>query len=152
MARARAKIEVPAQVSAAEALWYDLDRWPSFVDGFHHVAKLEGEWPKAGARLLWDSTPAGRGRVVERVVAYEVRAGQTVEVEDPKLTGTQIVAFAPRAEGACEVALELRYALKDANPLTPLVDALFVRRALTESLRRTLARFGRELRAETELS
>ena len=152
MAQARAKIEVPAQVSAAEALWYDLDRWPSFVDGFHHVAKLEGEWPKAGARLLWDSTPAGRGRVVERVAAYEVRAGQTVEVEDPKLTGIQVVAFAPRAEGVCEVTLELRYALKDANPLTPLVDALFVRRALTESLRRTLTRFKRELRAETELS
>ena len=152
MGRARAKIDLPTQVSATEALWYDLQRWPAFVDGFHHVAKLEGDWPEAGARLLWDSTPAGRGRVVERVTSYEVRAGQTVEVEDPKLTGTQTVSFTPRPDGGCELALELRYALKDANPLTPVVDALFVRRALTESLRRTLTRFRRELGAETELS
>ena len=100
MGRARAKIDLPTQVSAAEALWYDLQRWPAFVDGFHHVAKLEGDWPEAGARLLWDSTPAGRGRVVERVARYEVRSGQTVEVEDPKLTGTQTVSFTPNSEDA----------------------------------------------------
>ena len=35
--------------------------------------------------------------------------------------------------------------------LTPLLDPLFIRRALRESLRRTLARFGHERRAEIEL-
>ena len=150
MATARAKIELPVQVSAAEALWYDLTRWPAFVDGFKAVAKIEGDWPRAGARLLWDSTPDGRGRVVERVVRYEVRRGQSVDVEDPRMTGTQTVTFTPVPQTGCEVALELEYRLKDANPFTPLVDALFIRRAFNDALRRTLARFGREVRVDAE--
>ena len=39
MAKSRASVELPAQISAAEALWYDLRRWPSFVDGFGAVAR-----------------------------------------------------------------------------------------------------------------
>ncbi|MFM9735696.1 hypothetical protein, partial [Streptomyces niveiscabiei] len=62
MGRAKASIDLPAQVSAAEALWYDVQRWPMFVDGFKAVVKREGEWPHEGARLQWDSVPAGRGR------------------------------------------------------------------------------------------
>ena len=151
MGTARASIRVPAQVSAAEALWYDTRRWASFVEGFAHVTKLEGEWPKAGSRVVWTSTPDGRGLVAERVTAYEVRGGQTVEVEDEKLTGTQSVAFRPAAKGGCEVTVEFRYALKDRNPLTPLVDGLFIRRAFGDALRRTLARFARELKADAEL-
>jgi hypothetical protein len=151
MGRAHAQIDLPAQVSAAEALWYDVERWPAFVDGFSHVARLEGDWPRAGSRLVWDSTRDGRGRVSERVVAYEVRSGQTVEVEDPRITGTQTVTFTPQGDGASRLELELRYRIKDANPLTPVVDALFVRRAFTDALRRTLARFRHELRAEREL-
>jgi hypothetical protein len=50
-----------------------------------------------------------------------------------------------------EVRLELEYELKQANLLTPLVDLLFIRRALRDSLRRTLARFGYERRAEMDL-
>ena len=151
MGKARAKIDLPAQVSAAEALWYDVQRWPSFVDGFSHVAKLEGDWPRTGARLIWDSTREGRGRVSERVVAYEVRSGQTVEVEDPRITGMQTVTFTPRPEGTSRLELELRYAIKDANPLTPVVDSLFIRRAFNDALRRTLARFRHELRGDLEL-
>ena len=152
MGRARASIELPAQVSTAEALWYDVERWPTFVDGFGHVAKLEGDWPRAGARLVWDSVPAGRGRVAETVTSYEVRAGQTVGVEDERITGTQTVTFTPKPEGACEVTLELRYSLKQGGPLSPVVDALFIRRAFSDALRRTLARFRRELRADAELA
>ena len=150
MARARAKIELPAQVSAAEALWYDVRRWPSFVDGFGHVAKLEGDWPKAGGRVVWDSVRGGRGRVVERVTGYEVRSGQTLEVEDPRIMGTQTVSFAPAAGGAT-ITLELSYQLKEGGFLAPVVDLLFVRRAFTDSLRRTLSRFRRELQFEREL-
>jgi hypothetical protein len=149
--RAHASIDLPAQVSAAEALWYDTSRWPAFVDGFAHVAKLEGDWPHTGARLVWDSVHAGRGRVVERVVHYEVRSGQTVEVEDPRITGVQTVTFTPRGDGVSRVDLELRYALKKPTPVTPLVDLLFVRRAFNDALRRTVSRFARELRAEQEL-
>ena len=47
MGRASASITLPAtRIADAEALWYDLTRWPSFVEGFKHVVKVEGEtWP-----------------------------------------------------------------------------------------------------------
>lgn len=151
MASTGARIEVDGTISEAERLWYDLDRWPSFVDGFGHMVKREGDWPRTGSRIVWDSIPNGRGRVSERVTAYEVRVAQTIEVEDPRLTGTQTVGFAPAGEGRCLVALELSYRLKQGGPLAGVVDALFVRRAVRDSLRRTLSRFARELRADREL-
>jgi hypothetical protein len=151
MARAKAAVDLDARPSAAEALWYDVTRWPAFVDGFGHVAKQEGDWPQRGARLVWDSTPDGRGRVVEQVVAYEVRRGQTVEVEDERITGTQKVTFTPREGGGSRLEVELDYRLKQAGFFTPLVDVLFVRRAFNDALRRTLSRFSRELAFEAEL-
>jgi Polyketide cyclase / dehydrase and lipid transport len=134
---------VPGRVAEAEELWYDPHRWAAWIDGFGHVAKLEGDWPQVGARLLWDSRPQGRGRVLERVVAYEPRRGQTLEVEDEKLTGVQTVAFEP-VENQVHVSLTLDYSLKNGNRI---VDLLFVRRALRESLNRTLTRFSHERRA-----
>jgi uncharacterized membrane protein len=148
--RAKAEIEVPGPISEAERLWYDLDRWPSFVDGYGHLVKREGDWPKTGARIVWDSVRAGRGRVSERVTEYEVRVSQTVAVEDPRITGSQRIAFAAVEEGRCRVTLELDYALKQGGPLGGVVDALFVRRAFRDALRRTLGRFARELRADRE--
>lgn len=149
MPRARAAVSVPGLASEAEALWYETRRWPTWIDGFGHLVKLEGEWPAPGARAVWESKPGGRGRVVERVAAYEARTGQTLEVEDEKLRGRQRVCFAP-GPGGVEVALELDYELKQRNPLTPLVDLLFIRRSLRDSLQRTLDRFRRELAAERE--
>ena len=150
MGRAKASISVPGRTAEAEALWYDTQRWPSWVDGFGHVVKLEGAWPAPGSRAVWDSKPGGRGRVVERVSAYEARAGQTLAVEDEKLQGTQTVTFEPGEDGV-EVALELEYELKHSNALTPLTDVLFIRRALRDSLRRSLTRFAHELRSDREL-
>jgi uncharacterized membrane protein len=149
MGKARASIALPGQVSMAEALWYDLRRWPAFVDGLHHIEKVEGDWPQAG-RVRWVSTPDGRGLVDERVTRYEVRVGQTVAVEDPRITGTQTVRFTP-TEGGCELAIELDYELKGANPFSPVVDALFIRRAFADALRRTLGRFKRELQGDLRL-
>ena len=151
MGRAHAEIEVPVPTSAAEALWYDTSRWPAFVTGLHHVVKVEGDWPRPGARVVWDSTREGRGRVSEHVTAYEVRNGQTLEVEDPRITGTQTIRFTPTEEG-CTVAVELRYDVKQGGFLSPLVDVLFVRRAFAIMLRGTLARFRREAVAEVELA
>jgi Polyketide cyclase / dehydrase and lipid transport len=151
VARVSASVTVPGLASEAETLWYDPQRWPAWIDGFGHVLKLEGEWPAAGARLVWVSKPGGRGRVVERVAAYEARTGQTLEVEDEKIRGTQRVAFQP-AEDGVEVALELSYELKERNALTPVTDLLFIRRAQRDSLRRSLARFARERRADIELT
>ena len=149
MGRARASVLVPGRAAEAEALWYDPTRWPSWVDGFGHIVKLEGEWPEVGARLLWASPPGGRGMVEERVVAYEIRAGQTVEVEDETFRGRQRVTFTPRPEDV-EVTLTLEYEIKDRNPLTPAVDLLFVRRAMTDALRRTLSRFSNVRKAEIQ--
>ena len=151
MPSVQATATVPGRVVEAEELWYDPHRWAAWIDGFGHVAKLEGEWPKVGARLLWDSPPHGRGRVEERVTAYEARTGHTLAVEDAKLRGTQTVAFEVASGDDVRVTLTLEYELKQTNLLTPLLDPLFIRRALRESLRRTLARFGHERRAEIEL-
>ena len=150
MRTVRAVQSVPGLASDAEALWYDPQRWPAWVDGFGHVVKLEGEWPAPGARAVWDSRPGGRGRVIERVIAFEARAGQTLAVEDEKLRGTQRVVFEPGSDGV-QVALELEYEIKGANVFTPLTDALFIRRALRESLKRSLLRFARERRADIEM-
>jgi hypothetical protein len=149
MGRAKASIEVPGLASDAEALWYDQVRWASWVDGFGHVVELSEKWPATGT-LQWNSTPEGRGRVLETVTAYEPRSGQTLAVEDSRLRGTQRVEFTPGPE-AVKVSLTLEYELKERNPLTWLVDGLFVRREMAASLRRTLARFARERRGDMEM-
>jgi Polyketide cyclase / dehydrase and lipid transport len=149
MGRASASIQVPGLASDAEALWYDPVRWAAWVDGFGHVVELDDGWPASGT-LEWDSTPGGRGRVLEVVRAYESRSGQTLEVEDGRLRGTQRVEFKPGPD-VVEVTLTLDYELKERNALTWLVDGLFVRREIAASLRRTLARFARERRGDLEL-
>ena len=146
---ASASITVRGRAAEAEALWYDPHRWASWVDGFGHVVELEGDWPNVGARLVWESPPGGRGRVRERVVAYESRTGQTVEVADASVTARRRVSFKPGPDEV-EVTLTLEYEIKDRTPLTPVVDHLFVRRAMTESLRRTLRRFVTERKAEIQ--
>jgi hypothetical protein len=147
--RASASIEVPGLASEAEALWYDPVRWAAWVDGFGHVARLPEAWPQAGT-VVWDSPPAGRGLVRETVTAYEPRSGQTLAIEDARLRGTQRVVFTPAAD-TVKVTLELDYELKERKPLTLLVDLMFVRRQITASLRRTLARFARERRRDMEM-
>jgi hypothetical protein len=149
MGRATAAIDVPGLASDAEELWYDPARWAAWVDGFGHVVDISDGWPAEGS-LRWSSTPGGRGLVLETVVAYEPRAGQTLAVEDGRLRGTQKVEFTPGAD-TVKVALSLDYELKERNPLTPLVDGLFVRREIAASLRRTLARFARERRGDMEM-
>ncbi len=139
-----------AIVAEAEALWHDLARWPGFVDGFATIGRLEGSWPQKGARVVWDSRPGGRGRVVEKVLSHEPGAAHSVRVEDPQLHGTQTVRFAPLGE-SCEVTLELAYELKRPGIGGAVTDVFFVRHALRESLRRTLERFAIELQADRDL-
>ncbi len=142
MGRVKAEVTVAALASAAEELWYDTNRWPTFVDGLAHVAKVEGDWPRAG-RVLWDTRVDGRGRVDERVTVHEARVGQSVSVEDEKITGTQRVEFHPTS-GGCRIVLALDYRLKMDPPRRQLID-FFTRRPMRDSLKRTLARFKREL-------
>ncbi len=156
MGRASATITLAdTRVADAEALWYDVSRWPSFVEGFKHVVRIEGEWPATGSRLIWQSVADGRGRVSEAVTAYVQREGQTADVEDPRISGSQRVIFAPvgtTGDGAgVQMTLELEYALHDRGPLSAVTDMLFIRRAQSDALRRTLFRFAHELQAEREL-
>lgn len=134
-----------ASPADAEELWYDTDRWPAFIDGCARIVSVQGPWPRAGAEVTWESTPAGRGRVVERVERYEPGVGQSTHVRDAASAGTQRVAF-EALHGGVGVQLELDYELQSSSRLLrPLLDVLFVRRAQTESLVRTLERFGHEL-------
>ena len=148
MGRVKAELQLPGvATSDAEELWYDTRRWPTFVDGLGHVFKVDDGWPRTpGAVAIWDAKPGGRGRVLERVVSFEARVGQTVEVEDEKIHGRQTVRFAPNAEGTT-VTIELDYAIKQDRGVLAVVDFLFVRRPMRDSLKRTLARFEREARA-----
>jgi hypothetical protein len=135
----------PATVAEAEQCWYDTSRWSRWVDGLDRVLTVEGPWPAAGAVVTWESGPAGRGRVVEQVTAYELRRGQTLEVQDASITGRQSVVFEPSDSGV-EVTMRLEYRLRRRSPLTPLFDLLFIRRAMAVSLETTVTRFGVELR------
>ena len=141
-----------ATVDEAAALWFDLTRWPSFVDGFGTMAIWHGEWPHPDARVVWDSLRNGRGRVVEQVIEYEPGVTQLARVEDPQMTGTQRVSFHPD-DGGCVIRLELEYELKrDPGLGSVLADLFFVRRALGDALRRTLRRFAVELQADRDMT
>lgn len=139
----------PATVHEAESCWYDTSRWPSWVDGLDRVVEVAGDWPAIGASVTWESGPAGRGHVREGVVAHEPLVGQTLEIDDDSIQGRQTVAFTPDGD-RIEVSLTLAYELKRRSPVTPLVDVLFIRRAIESSLRNTLTHFGLELAERRE--
>jgi hypothetical protein len=136
----------PASVHEAESVWYDTNRWDAFIDGLERIDRVTEGWPGAGAEVNWRSGPAGRGRVVERVIGYQPLDGQALEVQDDSIRGQQRVSFAPE-DGGVTVELTLEYELKRRSLFTPLVDVLFIRPAMTASLQTTLRRFGAELEA-----
>jgi hypothetical protein len=139
----QASIVVRGRAFEAETLWYDKTRWASWIDGFGHVLSLDPEWPAAGATLRWNSRPGGAGLTLEKVVRYEPRLGQTLEIEDAKFTGTRRVIFEPGLE---ETRITLEVSLEAKDRLPPW-DRVLLRRRLGDSLRRTLTRFSVELAA-----
>jgi Polyketide cyclase / dehydrase and lipid transport len=146
---ARALTEVPLQPSAALTLWTDLSRWPTFIEGFAHLVEKDGDWPAADSRVLWESVPAGRGRVTEKVVESTLDQIATMVFED-RLAGKQTLRVA-HAEPGAAVELSLEYTLTKYGPLSPLADLLFIRRAIRDSLVRTLRRFAIEAEEEAGL-
>jgi hypothetical protein len=146
MRTATAAQTFPGTVPEAERCWFDTARWDHWIDGLERVVAVDGEWPEAGSAVTWQSNPAGRGRVTERVIDREPLQGQTLEVQDDSVRGRQTVAFTP-VESGVEVTLALEYEIKGRSIVTPLVDLLFIRRAMTVSLQTTVARFGVELRS-----
>ena len=149
MRTAKAQTLVTLEPPAARELWSDPRRWASFVEGFARVREASGDWPGEGAKLVWESIPAGRGRVTERVVESETQSFAT-EVFDDSLHGTQRARFEPEEDGT-RVVVELEYELTKYGPLRAVADLIFIRRALRDSLRRTLGRFAVEAEDEAGL-
>jgi uncharacterized membrane protein len=137
--------------SRAFELWTDVSRWPTFVDGFGHVERIDDAWPEAGAKVVWESVPTGRGTVTERV--RHALPGERIQTEviEERLRGTQTVEFAPAEEGGTAVILTLEYELVRTGPLSWITDVLFIRRAQNDALARTLSRFGIEAAEEAAL-
>lgn len=149
MARAaEARTIVALDPARALALWTDLERWPMFVEGFARIAEQTGEWPNEDATVVWHSIPEGRGKVTERVRSYaepgaDRSALLVTAVEDDSMAGEQTAAFHP-VEGGTRVELDLSYELTQGGPLSAVTDFIFIRRALRDSLRRSLERFALE--------
>jgi hypothetical protein len=144
-----ASITVRGRAVEAERVWYDPTRWASWIEDFGHLISLDDSWPQRGSRRVWDSPPQRRGRVSERVLAYEMRTGQTLSVEDARMEGEQRVVFEPQPESV-KITLTLEYRLKEPDLLAPLLYLLVGRRRQADALRRTLRRFASELAAERQ--
>ena len=146
MRRASARATLPLTPPEVLRLWSDVERWPSFVEGFARRLEVTDPWPEPGGRVVWESTPDGRGRVTETVTE---RAGDrfSTQVYEQALAGTQTLRALPASDGS-EVELSLEYELAKYGPLRGLADMLFIRRALRDALRRTLSRFAVEAEEE----
>jgi hypothetical protein len=150
VARERAVTALPAR--RALDLWLDTSRWPTFVDGFGAIDRLHDRWPEPGASVVWQSRPGGRGTVTEKVAELEPPGRVVTDVVDHQLSGRQTVTFEPDQEGdGCRVLVELDYTLDRRGPLRAIADLIFIRRALRDSIRRTLERFAVEAAEEAAL-
>jgi hypothetical protein len=136
---------MPAPAGLTQRLWTDLSRWPTLIDGFGHVLEVGDTWPEPGTKVVWQSTPAGRGLVTERVIEHDEGSFVT-EVFEDQLTGRQTLWFEPGV-----VTMELDYELTTGGPFRFLTDVLFIRRALTMALERTLRRLSTEAADEATL-
>jgi uncharacterized membrane protein len=115
------------------------------------VERVDEGWPAEGAKLVWRSSPAGRGVVTERVVASEPAVRLVTQVFEERMRGAQALAFALVDDGSTRVDIELDYTLTSGGPLAGVTDLLFIRRAVTDALRRTLRRFATEAAEEAAL-
>jgi hypothetical protein len=136
-------ITTRASLKEAWDYYFEPAGWPAWVDGFGAVDSASG-YPEEGATLTWSSTPAGRGRVSERVLAHEPRTLHRIEFSDPESRGELTTAFALEGEGT-RVSLELTYELVAGGLFSWLAERFFVRGQLAKSLRRTLQRYRLEV-------
>jgi hypothetical protein len=139
--RAVAVVEGPGLV--VEQLWYDRTRWASWVDGFTNLARLDDEWPLAGARRVYD---AASGRVMENVTRYVAGSSQFSTIENERITGVSRVTFE-----SDNVRTRITWEL-DVEPKEKLAPGprWWLRRKMRQSLERSLVRFEYELAAELD--
>ena len=141
---------VPLEPRRALALWSDVSRWPTFVEGLARVGEPSAGWPERGSKVVWESGPGGRGRVTEKVVECSHERFAT-QVFEQRLAGTQPAEFGPAGDGGARVALTLDYELVRPGPLGLAIAVPFTRRALRDALVRTLRRFAVEAEDEAGL-
>ena len=151
MGAASAVRHVELDPGRAWALWTDVRRWPTFVEGFSQLVERSPDWPTQGAKVVWTSTPGGRGRVTEKVAIAQPAARFATRVFEDALSGTQTTSFTRAEDGRTRVELRLDYELTRTGPLRAIADVLFIRRALTQALNRTLARFATEAAEQAAL-
>ena len=151
MAVVRREAVVDLTPEQAYELWTDPRRWPTFVDGFAALEQVDPDWPAPGAKLVWRSTPAGKGRVSEKVVASDPPLRFATRVVEERSLGTQTITFMAIEEGGTGVELTLDYELTSGGPLRAVTDLLFIRRAQGDALSRTLRRFAIEAAADAAL-
>ena len=151
MGRVEASTEIEAPLAEVWDLYFDQDRWSSWVDGLASVVSQRG-YPNQGGTLTWRSGPAGRGEVRERVVAHEPRSLHAIDYTDPSSTGRLEVGFemlpAVSADSGrrTRVTQKLAYRVTAGGPLSPITDFLFIRGQMRGSLQRSLT----DLRLEAE--
>ena len=152
MGLARESVAVDLSPDEAFELWTDLKRWPSFVDGFARIKRTDENWPDPGAKIAWESIPGGRGIVTEKVTQSLTGKAFATSVLEEALTGTQTMRFEPNEDGIGTFAeLELDYELTQAGRLSKVTDFLFIRRAQSDALKRTLRRFAIEAADQASL-
>ncbi|HEX4718417.1 MAG TPA: hypothetical protein VH300_07800 [Thermoleophilaceae bacterium] len=149
MARIERAGFAPVTPLVAQRLWLDTRRWPTFVDGFGHVLQQDPAWPERGSKVVWQSGPAGRGRVTERI-SENSDGYVAADVFDSQMAAVQAIRF-EAAEDGCDVFLSLDYELASGGPLRKVTDVLFIRRSLAMALERTIRRFSTEAGDEATL-
>jgi hypothetical protein len=130
----------------AEQLWYDRSRWASWIAGFAALRTLGDDWPLEGTRRVWVTRPHGRGLIAETVTAYTAGDGQTLDLEDAQVRGSQRVRF--ESDGVrtrITVALDL-----ETKGRVPPARKWWLRRQFRREIERTLQRFAYELAAERD--
>ena len=142
MAALSESVLVEASLAETWDFYFEPRGWPAWVDGFGSVVSADG-YPEQGGRLVWRSTPAGRGEVSERVLEHEPRRRHRIEFSDPGSSGELRSEFEIEGEGT-RVTLTLEYRLASSGPFAWLTDRLFVRGQVQQSLGRSLLRFKHE--------
>jgi polyketide cyclase/dehydrase/lipid transport protein len=140
---------IGASAAEVSGVYFDPATWPAWVDGFGSVDSSEG-YPDTGGTLRWRSTPAGRGRVGERVLEHEPRRLHRIAFSDDASEGELTTRFeiepAPQGEPTLtRVTQEIDYRLRRRGPFAPLTDFLFVRPQMQRSLARSLERLRHEV-------
>jgi hypothetical protein len=121
--------------------YFDARTWAAWVDGYGSTIESQ-DYPEPGGTLLWRSTPAGRGEVLERVLGHEPRRRHLIEFSDPAMEGELETRFEIEGDGT-RVNQRLDYRLLGRGPIARLGGVLFVRGQVRQSVERSLEAFRR---------